>query len=459
MKLSILALSVLFSAPVFAGDLPRVDPALNKYLNIESDSNERVTVVVTFREGDVKVPLTDRDRASHGQVERQMIDSTRQNSAKLKQYLAAKMNVESEVKARQLWIINGIALNVPGKAIAELAKNPALSAVVSNHPVHIFKPHDHGEIFRQQLQGGGYTYGLKKLGVPELRAQAPNVNGKDVRIGILDTGIDASHPDLQGRLAGWRDFSSTGSKEPMDDHGHGTHVAGTIAGGDKSGTSIGLAPGAKILMGRIFDASGGGRLEPILEAMQWMADPDGDPKTNDFPVLVSNSWGGGSPSMSSTPAEQPFCKAVASWNKLGILPIFANGNSGPSPSSVNLPAGCPGTLAVGATDENDAIASFSSRGPAKWKGMEPMIKPTISAPGVKVISSVPGGKYREMSGTSMATPHVAGLATLLYQIAPNTAAPAMIQVISTSSQKLGDPNSFGAGRVSAFEAAKQLIKH
>jgi subtilisin family serine protease len=138
--------------------------------------------------------------------------------------------------------------------------------------------------------------------------------------------------------------------------------------------------------------------------------------------------------------------------------VFAGGNEGPGQSTIGLPGGCPQTLAVGATDQNDKIASFSSRGPVQWK-TGTFIKPDVSAPGVGVLSSVPGGGYKSYSGTSMATPHVAGTAALIYQGAPNATIEAVKGLLEKNAVDLGDhgqDNVFGYGRIDAMASIKML---
>ncbi|MBX9768738.1 MAG: S8 family serine peptidase, partial [Bdellovibrionales bacterium] len=243
---------------------------------------------------------------------------------------------------------------------------------------------------------------------------------------------------------------------PVDGHGHGTHVAGTISGQNASGTHIGVAPGVKLIIGRILDDNGSGTWAGILEGMQWIADPDGDPKTDDAPRLVSNSWGGGAASATKNPEDEALCKATIGWEKLGILPVFAAGNSGPKPKTVLLPGACPNVLTIGATDSADVIASFSSRGPVVWKSGT-FVKPDMVAPGVKVKSSIPKGQYAEWSGTSMATPHVAGVAALLYQVKPNmTVTEAKKYLTESADAKPVNPldpnNEYGSGRLNALKA-------
>ena len=191
-------------------------------------------------------------------------------------------------------------------------------------------------------------------------------------------------------------------------------MAGTIAGGAGRGFQLGIAPAAKLIIAKVFDEQGNVHDALTVTAMQWMADPDGDPNTNDFPAVVNNSWGGGNPDATQDPATAPGCQAVDAWIKLGMLPVFAAGNHGPDPSTVDLPSSCPGAVSVGASDTEDALGGFSSRGPAVWKTGD-LQKPLLVAPGVNVLSTIPNDDFEMRSGTSMAAPHVTGVATLFYQ--------------------------------------------
>lgn len=437
----------------------KIDPKLRQELAKVSDGNQSMVVIVQFR-GGVTPPENVWNRKNHTQVQKAMMKETFTKGEDLRKFLVSHGESLQNTKALPLWIINGMALNVPARMVETLASNPTVQSIRANGTVKLIAPKRLGVVSDRFLAANKFTYGLEKLQVPELRQSFSAITGKDVLVGILDTGIDASHPDLKDHVVMWKDFTPAGKKQPIDEYGHGTHVAGTISGGSASGTSIGVAPEAKLVIGRIFDANGSTTDAIILQAMQWIADPDGNPATNDFPVLVSNSWGGGEPSISDDPKDDAMCRAVTSWSKLGILPVFAAGNSGSSPETINLPGGCPDALSVGATDSKDAIASFSSRGAAKWK-TGTFIAPIVSAPGVGVISTVPGGKYEAYSGTSMATPHVAGLATLLYQAAPNAPIAAIKETLASTALdlgKAGQDNDFGWGRVNAFEATKKLKK-
>jgi subtilisin family serine protease len=227
----------------------------------------------------------------------------------------------------------------------------------------------------QSAEASKLTYGLKTVRAGEVWEKF-GIRGAGVKVGILDTGY-AAHPDLDGRVIMARDFiSDYPENSPNDGQGHGTHCLGTIGGTDKSGTHIGVAPEVEFIVGKIFNDSGSTTTDAIMEAMQWIADPDGNPDTNDAPTVVSNSWGGGAGSMEK---EKPRWDIVTSWRELGIVPVFAAGNSGPGAATMSVPGGYPHSFAVGATDENDKIARFSSRGPISWEGVS-YIKPDISAP-------------------------------------------------------------------------------
>ncbi len=368
-------------------------------------------------------------------------------------FLKKKGLLGSEIRMKSLWLVNAAIIELPASKLELIEYHPDVRAIYKNSKLSIIRDFSEKPLKLHPSMDPEFTYGLNVINVPRLRSTDSKANGDGVLVGILDTGIDAKHPDLEGKTVGFRDF--VGNKNaPYDDNGHGTHVAGTIAGGKNSGKSIGVAPGAKVLIGKVFTGGGSGTLDGILKGMQWMADPDGDPKTADEPSLVSNSWGGGSPDASMDPADDVLCQAVSSWVDLGIFPVFAAGNSGPGKSSIGIPGACPDAYAIGATDESDALASFSSRGPAVWK-TGGVTKPNVSAPGVAVISSVPGGGYKSLSGTSMATPHVAGLMALIYQAMPTLTIGDAADLVGRTTKDLGkggNDDEFGMGRIDAFNA-------
>ena len=279
-------------------------------------------------------------------------------------------------------------------------------------------------------------------------------------VATLDTGVDYQHPALQSKYRGyrgggppvhagnWFDASGSGYLYPGDGNGHGTHTMGTILGSTPD-YDIGVAPGAHWIAAKIFTNAGFATDSGIHSAFQWLIAPDGDPSL--APDIVSNSWG------TDNGFDTTFLNDVQIVRAAGILPVFANGNAGgQGAGSVGAPASYAESFAVGATDLNDAVAPFSSRGPSPLTGA---VKPDVSAPGVNVTSSFPGGGYQPLSGTSMATPHVAGVAALLKQARPTISLTETMYVITSTAVPLAaalPSNDSGWGRVDAYAAALRV---
>ncbi|MDQ1048181.1 subtilisin family serine protease [Streptomyces sp. V4I2] len=292
---------------------------------------------------------------------------------------------------------------------------------------------------------------VPQIGAP--KAWTAGYNGKGVKIAVLDTGVDATHPDLKNQVVAAKNF--TPAADATDKVGHGTHVASIAAGtGAKSGGKFkGVAPGAAILNGKVLDDTGSGDDSGILAGMEWAAAEGAQ--------VVNLSLGG-----TDTPEEDPLEAAV---NKLsaekGILFAIAAGNSGPE--SVGSPGSADRALTVGAVDDTDKLAAFSSTGPRLGDGA---IKPDVTAPGVditaasgvgndiaKEVGEKPAG-YMSISGTSMATPHVAGAAAILKQQHPDWTY-AELKGALTASTKGGKYTPFqqGSGRIQVDKAIKQTV--
>lgn len=208
--------------------------------------------------------------------------------------------------------------------------------------------------------------------------------GKNVKVAVIDTGIDYNHTDLASNYAGGYNAVNT-SKPPLDDQGHGTHVAGTIAAVKDLKGVVGVAPNVKLYAVKVLDSNGSGQYSWIIDGIQWAV--------NNKMNVVNMSLGGPSGS-------DALKAAIDAAYKAGVVVVCAAGNDG---GAVNYPAKYPGAIAVSALDSSDKIASFSSRGP----------EIAFIAPGVSVYSTYKGGVYKTLSGTSMASPHVAGLAALV----------------------------------------------
>ncbi|MFI0423615.1 S8 family peptidase [Spongiactinospora sp. 9N601] len=287
---------------------------------------------------------------------------------------------------------------------------------------------------------------VPQVGAPE--AWKSGYTGKGVTVAVLDTGYDPSHPDLQGVVAHAKSFS-TDEPEVNDRVGHGTHVASTIAGtGAASGGKYrGVAPDAKLAVGKVLSEFGGFESE-IAAGMEWAA--------NEVKAKVVNMSLGGTDSRTPDPLEEAV--NVLS-EQTGTLFVIAAGNDGPGEGSVGSPGSADAALTVGAVDKQDQLAEFSSRGPRIGDGA---IKPEITAPGVDITAAVPStpeGSYGAISGTSMATPHVAGAAAILAQRRPDWRGDRLKSALISSATPKTDASAFeqGAGRLEAAKALTQTV--
>jgi uncharacterized repeat protein (TIGR01451 family) len=388
-------------------------------------------------------------------VKRLLMQTAEESQRELIPQLEAWKQQGEVRRYRRFWIINAIAVEGTQQVFQALERHPAVAAIRPIRYIPAPRPIPSRRIVPQQA----FTWGLQKIRVPEAW-QTFQVQGEGVVVGVIDTGIDPNHPDLRGKLRpvnGWADFLE-GSPTPIDPDGHGTHVSGTIAGGNASGVHIGVAPKVTLIVARAIPG-----FDPqVLEAMQWVMDPDGDPNTDDGADVVNNSWGGASDSPTMMPEYRDILNA---WIAARIFPAFAIGNEGPNPRTTGSPGDYPMAFGVGATDINDQIADFSSRGPVFWEGIGDIIKPDVSAPGVDIYSSVPGGGYESWMGTSMACPHVAGTVALMLSLAIKNRRIDEIDVnflkraLEETAVDLGRPgkdNDYGSGRIDAFEALRKI---
>ncbi|RDG37675.1 1,4-dihydropyridine esterase [Streptomyces corynorhini] len=291
---------------------------------------------------------------------------------------------------------------------------------------------------------------VPQIGAPT--AWQAGYDGKGVKIAVLDTGVDETHPDLKGAEIAQKDFSGSGNT--VDHFGHGTHVASIAVGsGAKSGGKYkGVAPGAKILDGKVLDDNGFGDDSGIIAGMQWAADQG---------ARIANLSLGGEDTPEVDPLEAAVGKLSAEKN---ILFVIAAGNEGPDAQTIGSPGSAAAALTVGAVDSKDRIASFSSAGPTA----DGSLKPDITAPGVDIVAAKAAkgvigdpaaAGYVSMSGTSMATPHVAGAAAILAQEHPDWTG-ARIKQALTSSAKSGTgltPYQQGTGRVDLTKAITQTV--
>ena len=272
------------------------------------------------------------------------------------------------------------------------------------------------------------------VGVSQIKAPAAwdSSRGKGINVAVLDTGIDYNHPDLAPNFKGGVSFVPG---EPlMDGNGHGTHCSGTIAAAINGAGVVGVAPAASLYGVKVLSNSGSGNWSWLIAGIDWCI-------KNKMRVLSMSLGGTAAPV-----ALQSMCDAA--FNK-GLLLVAAAGNSGPGMGTVNFPGKYQSVIAVSAIDSANAIANFSSRGP----------EVELSAPGVDVLSTIPGGGYGKKSGTSMACPHVSGAAVLAWGGHRYVDNITIRRLLAWTSDNLGVPGRdplFGYGRVDADQAAGEL---
>lgn len=441
-----LVATIVMSAQAFA--VTYVDPSLNQFLNTRSVQTTRIVALLKYP---TNLPAPRRyDGASVKKYLMQMYQSAVKTVAP-----TVQANPQDIRLVEQLWISNSLALDVTPNGLRALAQNPTVEKIYANRKIIYSQPVAVRAV-RNTREGADFTYGLKDLGIDKLFAERPDIQGQGVVVGLVDTGIDGTHPALKGKIALFYDAAAGKVTAPVDRQSHGTHTTGTILGGDRESVKIGVAPQAKMIGSAALDG-----YDKMLKAMQFMLDPDGNPSTNDSPRLISNSW-----NAQGAPDIELFYRAITAWEAAGILPVFSAGNAGPGAQTITKPHEHPSVIAVGATDSGFKIASFSSRGPAMFQGKS-IQKPDFTAPGVNVLSTVPGGRFEEMSGTSMACPHAAGIATLLYQVNPKFT-PQNVREIMMKTLRFVDPNgnpiqqpvwnaAYGFGRLDAYAAVKAAL--
>jgi len=294
---------------------------------------------------------------------------------------------------------------------------------------------------------------VPQIGAPEVwRA---GYDGTGVEVAVLDTGVDTGHPDLAGKIAGSESFVP--DETVQDGFGHGTHVASTIVGSGAAsgGRYKGVAPGARLLVGKVLDNTGSGQASWIIAGMEWAA--------HSGAKIVSMSLGGTASGPSDVLSETVDQLSAST----GALFVIAAGNAGPGEQTVGTPGIADSALTVGAVDKSDQLASFSSRGPRLG---DYAVKPEITAPGVNITAAraagttMPGGTpvddyYTTASGTSMATPHVAGAAALVVQAHPDWTGEQIKEALASTAKTNAVNSVFeqGDGRVDAVRAVEQDV--
>ena len=421
------------AGPGVMGSVPSRDPAskVEPQLIAETAEGQSASFIVLLDDqADLSVAYNIEDPDARGwYVYRRLKEHAESTQARLRALLEAR-----GVPYRSFWAANALVAYGDRDLIRALALSPEVRVIESNRSVRVI---DDPPLETVSVPADPTTpeWGVQNVNAPQVWDLG--FTGQGIVIGNEDTGIEWSHPALAGHYRGsagliaehnynWHDaiHDSVGnpcgndSRFPCDDSSHGTHTTGTTSGDDGAGNQIGVAPGAQWIGCRNMDR-GNGTPARYTECMEFFIAPtdlDGNnPDPSQRPHVINNSWVC-PPSEGCAP--ETLQVEVENVQAAGIFFAASAGNSGPQCETVNAPPAIyDSAFSVGAYDIGDNLAGFSSRGPVTVDGSGRM-KPDIAAPGVNVRSSIPGGRYGVLSGTSMAGPHVVGSVALLWSARP-----------------------------------------
>jgi subtilisin family serine protease len=495
--MSIAIFSMTMALPLAAqaaGDSAKIGENLRSHLALQKSGTADILVYLGAK-ADLTAAKAIKNKTDKGRF----VVSALRETARSSQESVLKLLKKSGATFTAYYIDNVIAVeDAPLALIDQLTAMKDVAQVLHNPTVRVLPPLEQEQLVdeREALPAGTFATGdnITSTGADQVWSQF-NTRGEGTVVAGQDTGIQWDHPALVRNYRGtntgstshdynWHDAIRTqidtssnpcgyASRTPCDDHGHGTHTIGTAVGDDGAANQIGVAPGAKWIGCRNMD-NGLGKPSTYLECFQFFLAPwayGADPMTAGDPAqapdVINNSWG--CPTSEGCNGTE-FLSVINALNAAGIMTVAAAGNDGSSCSTIkDAPAHHTAeVLTVGAHDHRSGtIASFSSRGPSKFDGLT---SPDITAPGVNVRSSIPGSRYSGTmwSGTSMASPHVAGAVALLWAAVPDLRGQIDATVerfkatatAKTTSQTCGGVsgstipnNTYGHGHMNALKAA------
>ncbi len=474
----VLAMTIPGSSPTAADVAPRVLQALDKSTHVD----------VLIEPDAAPARPVDLPEASFEQRMTAAVARLRHSAEISQASLLSELQAKG-VPHRAFWVSNAIWARIDRHEMEALAQRADVQRIDIDAPLPQRLPRSESAAPKAL---SAIEWGVQRVNAPAFWARG--FRGQGVVIAGQDTGYQWDHPALLAQYRGWNGVSAdhnynwhdaihvltlpgtnscgVDAQQPCDDNSHGTHTMGTMVGDDGNANQIGVAPAARWIGCRNMDR-GDGRPSTYLECFQWFMAPTdlagNNPDPGRAPHIINNSWG--CPPSEGCSSVGAMKQAVENLRNAGILVVVSAGNSGPSCGSIDTaPSPYAASFSVAASDINDDIAGFSSRGPGA--GEDPfLVKPDVAAPGVQVRSSVRNDSYSSFSGTSMAGPHVAGVAALLMSMKPHLKGrPAEVEELlrqgargTTSDQSCGEfsgamvPNAvFGHGIVDV-EASAGLI--
>ncbi len=393
---------------------------------------------------------------------------------------------QSKAEYQSFWLINCVSIKADVNVLQAVAELASIDIIIENAKSEVPK------VTTSELKPSAptaVTWGITKTKADQVWSKY-SVKGKGAVVAGEDTGYDWTHPALKNQYRGWNGSTAdhnynwhdavhaTGSScgkdspEPCDDNEHGTHTMGTMVG---TGSGIGMAPEAKWIGCRNMNANNG-TVTTYVECFQFFLAPTNLQNKNPDPLkaphVINNSWVCPTSEGCNSGTFSTIEKAVNNLRSAGVVIVGSAGNDYATVgcSSVREPVAMfTSTFTVGSTTSGDGISSFSNHGPVTNYGTS-KISPDISAPGSGIYSSIPGGGYKNLDGTSMAGPHVAGLVALIISANPGLAGKVSVieDIIQTTAVKLYSSacgsgaselpnNTFGYGRIDALAAVTKAI--
>ncbi|MCA9925397.1 MAG: S8 family serine peptidase, partial [Anaerolineales bacterium] len=446
---------------VSANPLTRLDPQLQTTLAAAApDARIRVIIYLDSETTLSAVTLSGSELNRRTQIIGHLQQTAVSAQTSLQTHLQTLQKSGAVTAVRSFWIINAVAATATPLAIEQLAAQPNVSRVVLDEQHAYFAPPESAfdpdalfgttAVFTSPIR----SWGINRIHAPQVW-HGLGIDGTGVTVAIMDTGVDWQHPDLlpnyrgnQGSTpdhsASWYYTLDPSVDAPIDLYGHGTHVAGTAVGQN----GIGVAPGATWIAVGLTDETGLIFDSDIHAGFEWLLAPGGNPAL--APDVVNNSWG-------ASGTRTVFYDDIEILQAAGIVTVFSAGNSGPWPGSIGVPAAYTNTIAVGAGDELDLVAWFSSRGPSLLTKEQ---HPHLVAPGTDIFSSYPDNQYAYLNGTSMASPHVVGTIALLLSANPSLNRTQLLNRLQETAVPIDPPhpnNDTGWGLVDAYAAVSAYV--
>lgn len=492
----ILVLTAFLAVTMNAYNASKLSTDLLEVFHQEAFENERLSVILIMEEQyDPDRLYSQVNHLARNKRRQQTIETlksfSKDTQREVRTLLSRLENNNQVRKSRYLWISNVIGVRATRDAISILSNHPDISAIhydpmtpALNGLLNDSNSASSERMSRRNVQRdqGSYyrnvTENVELINAPEVWEL--DITGEGTIVAVLDTGVNYNHHDLRNRMWEHPEFPNHGynfvnhNLDTMDNNRHGTHCAGTVAGDGSAGRRTGVAPGSVIMSLKVLDDDGSGEHQMLWEAMQFAVEYGAD--------IMSVSLGWTNVHNTIRAIFRDISTNVLSGGVIMVKSAGNRGNAGITvpgdcPSPVLMPdqtlrGGVSAVFTVGATNYDDEIANFSSRGPVTWQDvpgyedypLDPemgLIKPDITAPGVDVISlshsNVTG--YRDLSGTSMATPATAGVAALMLSRNPHLTPEDIARIIEQSAVPLSETksNTYGSGRVDAFEAVDQSV--